>query len=185
MISLRLPDYLHEAIRELAFRENVTINQLLTLAAAEKVSALMAEDYLSARARRGDRAAFERVMAKVPADEPELADRIREERAAYAVSGPSARKAASGKPSFEVVWNRILQHQGEEFRQRRGGVFTYAVRGEVLEPDRTPTGIAKSQFEQAYAVAPFAKVGDVPAQLWGPSYIYAILMDDRIRQRDW
>lgn len=35
-ISLRLPDSLHKQVRKLAEKENVSINQLITLALAEK-----------------------------------------------------------------------------------------------------------------------------------------------------
>jgi len=76
-ISLRLPNSLHEAVRELARAEQVSINQLITIALAEKVSALMTADYLEARAKRGDRAAFERAMAKVADVEPEKHDQVR------------------------------------------------------------------------------------------------------------
>lgn len=75
-ISLRLPESLHNTARELAERENISINQLITLALAEKISALMTEDYLEARAQRGDRAKFEAIMAKVPKVEPEDYDKL-------------------------------------------------------------------------------------------------------------
>ena len=75
-ISLRLPDSLHKTVRELAEREKVSINHLITLALAEKISALMTEEYLSERARRGDKERFERAMAKVPDVEPEGQDRL-------------------------------------------------------------------------------------------------------------
>lgn len=75
-ISLRLPNYLHETLRELAQEEQVSINQLIVLAIAEKVSVLMAEDYLARRAARGDRTKFEAAMAKVPDVEPEEYDRL-------------------------------------------------------------------------------------------------------------
>jgi hypothetical protein len=75
-ISLRLPNYLHDTLRELAQEEQVSINQLIVLAIAEKVSALMAEDYLAKRAARGDRAKFEAAMAKVPDVEPESKDQL-------------------------------------------------------------------------------------------------------------
>jgi hypothetical protein len=65
-ISLRLPESLHRKARELAKSEDVSINQLITTALAEKMSALMAADYLQERAARGDRGRFERAMAKVP-----------------------------------------------------------------------------------------------------------------------
>jgi hypothetical protein len=63
-------------VRELAKRENVSINQLITLALAEKVSALMTEDYMMERARRGDRSKFERAMSKVADREPEEYDAL-------------------------------------------------------------------------------------------------------------
>ena len=75
-ISLRLPESLHETVRELVKREGISINQFITLALAEKLSALMAEEYLGERARRGDKAKFERAMAKVADIEPEAHDRV-------------------------------------------------------------------------------------------------------------
>jgi hypothetical protein len=74
-ISLRLPESLHRKARELAKSEDVSINQLITTALAEKMSALMAADYLQERAARGDRGRFERVMAKAPDVEPAEHDR--------------------------------------------------------------------------------------------------------------
>ena len=75
-ISLRLPDSLHKQARKLAERESVSINQLVTLALAEKLSALMTEEYLEERAKRGRRKKFERAMAKVSKREPEEYDRL-------------------------------------------------------------------------------------------------------------
>ncbi|MCB0162394.1 MAG: toxin-antitoxin system HicB family antitoxin, partial [Caldilineaceae bacterium] len=40
-LNLRLPDSLHDQVRELARQDNVSINQFITLAVAEKVSALL------------------------------------------------------------------------------------------------------------------------------------------------
>lgn len=75
-ISLHLPDSLHETARKLAEKENISINQLITLALAEKISALMTEDYLDERAKRGDRNKFLGAMAKVPDVEPDEQDRL-------------------------------------------------------------------------------------------------------------
>jgi hypothetical protein len=75
-ISLRLPDSLHDSARELAKRENISLNQLLTLALAEKMSALMTEEYLDKRARRGDRKKFTKALAKVADIAPEERDRL-------------------------------------------------------------------------------------------------------------
>jgi len=45
-ISLRLPHSLHKQVRKLAEKENISVNQLITLALAEKISALMTEEYI-------------------------------------------------------------------------------------------------------------------------------------------
>jgi hypothetical protein len=70
-ISLRLPESLHKSVRELARKEDISINQLITTALAEKLSALMTVEYLDERAKRGSRRKFERAMAKVRNVKPE------------------------------------------------------------------------------------------------------------------
>ncbi|MGQ0602067.1 MAG: toxin-antitoxin system HicB family antitoxin [Anaerolineales bacterium] len=75
-ISLRLPDSLHKQVRKLAEQESVSINQLITLALAEKLSALLTEEYLDKRAERGSRKKFERAMARVSKVKPEGHDRL-------------------------------------------------------------------------------------------------------------
>ena len=75
-ISLRLPESLHERVRELAEQEGVSINQLITTALAEKLSALLTEEFLEKRAQRGSRRKFERAMSKVRAVEPDENDKI-------------------------------------------------------------------------------------------------------------
>jgi predicted transcriptional regulator len=75
-ISLRLPDSLHDEIRKLAQRENVSINQLASLAIAEKIAALEAADYLIQRASRADKKKFRHAMAKVADEEPDEQDAL-------------------------------------------------------------------------------------------------------------
>ena len=75
-LSLRLPESLHRKLGEVAEREGVSINQLISSAVAEKMSALMTEEYLAARAKRASRRKFEAVLAKVPDVEPGESDRI-------------------------------------------------------------------------------------------------------------
>jgi hypothetical protein len=64
-LSLRLPESLHKSARELAKKEKISINQLITLELAEKVSAIGAQDYLEKRARRASETKFDAAMAKV------------------------------------------------------------------------------------------------------------------------
>jgi hypothetical protein len=75
-ISVRLPDSLHEEARELAAKEHVSINQLITHVLAERVAARKAADHFTRRASKASRKRFERVMAKVPDVEPDLEDRL-------------------------------------------------------------------------------------------------------------
>lgn len=70
-LSLRLPESLHRKVRELAEREDVSINQFIATAVAEKMSALLTLDYLEQRAQRGSRAHFGSLLRRVP-DVPSL-----------------------------------------------------------------------------------------------------------------
>ncbi len=64
-ISLRLPDSLHESVRELAKQDNISINQFVATALAEKMSALVTEKYLSERANRGTKKKFKSALSKI------------------------------------------------------------------------------------------------------------------------
>lgn len=52
-IRVRLPNSVHDRLRQLASREGVSMNRLVATAVAEKVSAIEAEEYLAERAARG------------------------------------------------------------------------------------------------------------------------------------
>ncbi|MBD3423094.1 MAG: toxin-antitoxin system HicB family antitoxin [Candidatus Latescibacteria bacterium] len=75
-ISLRLSESLHKGVREAAKKEGVSINQLINTALAEKLSALMTEEYLVERSKRGSRKKFERAIGKVKDIEPDEEDQI-------------------------------------------------------------------------------------------------------------
>ncbi len=75
-ISLRLPASLHKSVRELARKEDVSINQLITTALAEKLSALTTAEYLNDRAKLGSRRKFDRAMTKVRDVKPEERDEL-------------------------------------------------------------------------------------------------------------
>lgn len=75
-ISIRLPDSLHKRIKEIAQRDNVSINQMITLAVAEKLSALETEDYLRERASRSSRSKFHKALSKVSNKKPDPQDQI-------------------------------------------------------------------------------------------------------------
>ena len=76
VLSLRLATSLHDEVKLLAKREGISINQFIASAVAEKMSALMTEDYLMERAKNGSKEAFLAAMAKVPDTEPDELDRL-------------------------------------------------------------------------------------------------------------
>ncbi|GBD89663.1 hicB family protein [bacterium BMS3Abin04] len=64
-ISLRLPESLHKKARDLAKKENTSINQLVSSALAEKISAIMTEEYIANRAKRASKTKFKKALKKV------------------------------------------------------------------------------------------------------------------------
>lgn len=93
-LSLRLPDSVHVKVKELAEKDNISINQFIATAVAEKMAALLTLDYLAERAERGSRAAFDRVLAKVPSRPPLPGDEWPE--AADKPARPAATKPRRG-----------------------------------------------------------------------------------------
>lgn len=76
-LSLRLPDSLHRHIKEFSEKEGVSINQFISTAVAEKMSALSTQNYLEERAKRGSKAKLKKLLKKVPAIEPEERDKVK------------------------------------------------------------------------------------------------------------
>lgn len=76
-LSVRLPDSLHNAVKELAEKDHVSINQFIAIAVAEKVSALTTEEYLEERAKNGSKKDLLRILAKAKNIDPEPGDMIR------------------------------------------------------------------------------------------------------------
>ena len=75
-ISLRLPDSLHDSVRKLAKKDNISINQCVATALAEKMSALITEEYLSERAAKGYKRKYRKVLAKIKNIEPDENDQL-------------------------------------------------------------------------------------------------------------
>jgi hypothetical protein len=75
---LRLPDSIHRHIKGIAHRQGISINQFISSAVAEKVSALMTEEVLEARVKKPKKGTLKRILDKIPAVRPfEATRRIR------------------------------------------------------------------------------------------------------------
>ena len=86
--------------------------------------------------------------------------------------------------NIEVVWRRIAAHQGEPFRQIRGQTFTYTVHESVLRPSTTNRNLPKAEFGKALEFVPLKNTAALQS-MQGPSYLFAVLMDPRIRGSEW
>jgi hypothetical protein len=75
-LSLRLPNSIHRHAKRFAEVEGISINQLISTAIAEKLSAIDTERYLAERASNASSAKFRRVLSKVPKVEPEPGDKL-------------------------------------------------------------------------------------------------------------
>lgn len=75
-LSLRLPDSIHRHIKEIAEREGVSINQLISTAVTEKVSALLTEEIIQERAAQADKKAFRKILKNVPKRKPLEGDEL-------------------------------------------------------------------------------------------------------------
>lgn len=76
IVQVQIPDSLQKSLCELANRDGISIDQFISTAIAEKLSALMTENYLKERAKRGSQLKYKAILAKVPDVEPEPYDRI-------------------------------------------------------------------------------------------------------------
>ena len=75
-LSIRLPDSVHETVKALAEKNNISINQFVSSAVIEKITAMEPEQYLSMRAARGSREKFGSILDLVPDSEPEAFDKL-------------------------------------------------------------------------------------------------------------
>ena len=69
-LSLRLPNSLHNRVKALSIKDRVSINQFVSSAVAEKISALDTEAYIQQRAQRASRSKFLQAMARIPNVKP-------------------------------------------------------------------------------------------------------------------
>ena len=74
-LTVRLPNSVHAKIRELAARDEISVNQFIASAAAEKLASMLTLDYLRSEAILGRREDFERYLSAIP-DAPDETDKI-------------------------------------------------------------------------------------------------------------
>ena len=76
VLSLRLPNSIHRHIKEIASQEGVSINQFISSAVSEKISAISTEDYLVQRANKANSDEFTDILSNVPKRTPVIGDEL-------------------------------------------------------------------------------------------------------------
>ena len=65
-LTVRLPNSVHQKIKELAVRDDISVNQFIASAAAEKMASVLTLDFLKSEAAKGNRADFEHYLSREP-----------------------------------------------------------------------------------------------------------------------
>jgi predicted DNA-binding ribbon-helix-helix protein len=75
-ITIRLPNSVHQKIKELAARDDVSVNQFIASAASEKMASVMTLDFLKAEATKGKRSDFDHYLSMVPDVPAQVGDEL-------------------------------------------------------------------------------------------------------------
>ncbi|QWF69720.1 toxin-antitoxin system HicB family antitoxin [Methylomonas paludis] len=75
-VVIDFPDSLFRGAEALAQKEKISIEQLITSALGEKIAALMTEDYLTQKAKRGSRDVFLSILDHAPDVDPAEEDKL-------------------------------------------------------------------------------------------------------------
>ena len=75
-IALRLPNSLGSELKSFAKKEEISMNQFIAAAVAEKMSAVKTYDYLKERSGKGSLKHFRGILNKIPDRPPGNADKI-------------------------------------------------------------------------------------------------------------
>ena len=75
---LRLPKSLKDEVAKVAKRDGTSVNQFITIAVAEKISALETERFFAERAKRADLKAFQEILFRAGGESPRTGDELDE-----------------------------------------------------------------------------------------------------------
>lgn len=101
---------------------------------------------------------------------------------------PTQRSTDSAEGLSDAVWRRVSSHQGHQFQTVRGLPFTFEVEGSGIwffrDGKRINRKLTRAQFDVALSRCPLTNTTDIK-DLMDFSYLFALLMDPRIKQHAW
>ena len=122
--------------------------------------------------------------------ETESADSFVERLRSEELPPPPVGGRSSGQPEnlAEAVWRRVVAHQGQEFRTARRLPFTFQIEGAGIwffrDGKRVERKLSRKQFEIALSRCPLTSTTEIK-DLMDYAYLFAVLMDRRIRAQAW
>ncbi len=75
-IQSQIPDFLFAQIENVARKENISIDQIVSMAISALLPIITMQENIDSRAKRGSWTHFQSILNKVPAVEPEAFDRL-------------------------------------------------------------------------------------------------------------
>jgi hypothetical protein len=101
---------------------------------------------------------------------------------------PPQHHSHSSENLSEEVWRRIAGHQGEQFQTVSGLAFTFQLEGPGIwffrDGKRVNRKLTRRQFEVALSRCPLTRTTEIKDLMDYP-YVFALLMDSRIRGQAW
>ena len=91
------------------------------------------------------------------------------------------------KPSFDFVWQKIIENTGNQFVTKTKKTFTYKIENDCfipLRPEKAPKNITKKLVKEAYNQWPVKGPGDFSENILAPSYLWGVFNDDRIIKKE-
>ena len=74
-LTVRLPNSVHQKIKELALREGISVNQFIACAVSERMASVLTLDFLKAEAAKGSHSDFADYLIKVPDAPAQVTDK--------------------------------------------------------------------------------------------------------------
>jgi len=75
-LTVRLPNSVHQKVRELAEREDISVNQFIASAVSEKMASVLTIDFLKSESAKSNRSDFDYFLSMVPNNAPLSGDEL-------------------------------------------------------------------------------------------------------------
>ena len=81
---------------------------------------------------------------------------------------------------FDNIWQRIVEHAGEQFQTNNGSVFRYEIVGDAIRPIDSDQVVNRADLERYFQIGAETDTGKISTLMAGPSFVWGILSDKRI-----